>query len=555
MKRFIFLTKDKINQLPITTGVYLFYEKKQNIYIGKAIDIKNRVKNHFQQPSYRDNLFINKVTKIGFLQTHSEIEALVLEASLIKKYQPKFNVAWRDDKNYFYVAIIQNKNKTRALTSFSARPSTKIKNFSAPVPYVFITHQPFDTTQSKPKSQDNPFTNSRELVNWYKSKIIPVRHSLLPVRISTQTGGAGGNHKSKIDYIGPFVEGNALKKSLKFLRRVFPFYTSAKHPRNRCTWCHLDLCPGPLLFENPPSLRASADAKASAFDKSSADRLEDRSADLQEYKNNIKKLVLILKGKRKNVLNSLKKEMNSLSKNKEFEKALKVRDRINVLQQVMAHAKVLAGSDPAGSDPAILENTWNKTQTILQRLLKMKKPISKIECYDISNIQGKYATGSMVVFVNGKPDKDQYRKFRIKMKQEPNDIAMLKEVLRRRFLHSEWPYPEIMLIDGGIAQLNIAVKAKKESRIFFKALKKIRDIELIKMISIAKGKQELFIAASGRASLKITSQNFEREDKPKVIPLKNLPQDIHNLILHLDDEAHRFAISYHKNLRKKALLS
>lgn len=108
------------------------------------------------------------------------------------------------------------------------------------------------------------------------------------------------------------------------------------------------------------------------------------------------------------------------------------------------------------------------------------------------------------------------------MKNEPNDIAMLKEVLTRRMNHPEWGYPEVMLIDGGIAQLNVAIRVKGK--------------EPIKIISIAKGKQELLI-----------------EEKPKS-PLKDLPQEIYNLVKHLDDEAHRFAITYHKKLRKKSLL-
>ena len=156
----------------------------------------------------------------------------------------------------------------------------------------------------------------------------------------------------------------------------------------------------------------------------------------------------------------------------------------------------------------------------------MRQNISKIECYDISNIQGKFAVGSMVVFKNGVPDKSQYKKFRIRMENEPNDIAMLREVLTRRLLHPEWGYPEVMLIDGGIAQLNVAIRAKN-------TLPATREI---KIISIAKGKRELII-----------------EGMPK-IPLKNLLQEIYNVIVALDDEAHRFAITYHKKVRSKAII-
>src|SRR3989338_5489294 len=119
--------KKQIDALPRTAGVYLFYgstgspqaKKKDLIYIGKAINIKDRVKNHFFQPSYRDNLFIHNVSRIDFLETNSEIEALVLEANLIKQHLPKFNVVWKDGKNYFYVAVAKNNEG---------------------IPYVFITH-------------------------------------------------------------------------------------------------------------------------------------------------------------------------------------------------------------------------------------------------------------------------------------------------------------------------------------------------------------------------------------------------------------------------------
>jgi excinuclease ABC subunit C len=414
MDRFIFIPKEKINELPKTSGVYCFREKNETIYIGKAINIQSRVKNHFQQPSYRDDLYIDKVDKIGYLETNSEIEALVLEANLIKKYQPKYNVVWRDDKNYFYVAITKTER-----------------------PVIYVTHQ----------------------------------------------------KNEKADYIGPFVEGTALKKTLRFLRRVFPYYGAKNHPKTKCTYCHLGLCPGP----NP---------------------------DLKEYKKNIKKLILILQGKRSAVLNALRKEMKLLSKENKFEEAGKIRDKIFNLQQVMAHTNVI---EPNKKN---IGNGWPKTQQILKGLLNLEK-VSKIECYDVSNMQGKSATGSMVAFIDGKPDKNFYRKFKIRMENKPNDIAMLKETLERRFSHLEWKYPEIILIDGGIAQLNVAIFVKNQQV----------ETKSIKVISIAKKNKDLYI-----------------EGRKEFIPLKSLPREIFNLILQLDDEAHRFAITYHKKLRKKLLL-
>jgi len=429
MDKFKFVKDRSFDELPKTSGVYCFAEKVSEarrplIYIGKAINIRNRVKNHFQQPSYRDNLFMDKAGKIGFLETGSEIEALILEANLIKKYQPKFNVVWRDDKNYFYVAVAQNEDR---------------------IPYIFITHQP-NTKHPTPNTQ----------------------------------------------FVGPFVEGTALKKTLKFLSRVFPYYTTTKHPKIKCTYCHLGLCPGP-------------------------------EPDLVKYKKNIKKLILILKGKRNAALNSLKKEMNKLSGENKFEEAAKIRDRIYNLQQVMSHTHVISDSEKMATNLTAVKNT---TISMLQGLLGLKK-IHKIECYDVSNIQGKFATASMVVFTDGVADKSQYKKFKIRMKNEPDDIAMLNETIERRLAHKEWPLPDVMLIDGGKAQLNVAIKIKNQ----------IAKTKNIKVASIAKRNKELFI-----------------EGRNKPILLKTLPQGIYNLILQLDDEAHRFAIAYHKKLRKNSLL-
>jgi len=442
------MNKFKINNnisfenLPKTAGVYCFAFnsfskegfKNEVIYIGKAINIKDRVKSHFLQPSYRDNLFIKKVKKIGFIETKSEIEALILEANLIRKYKPKFNVVWRDDKNYFYVAIDKNNQD---------------------IPYIYITHQP---------------------------------------KLSTI------HYEIKTNYIGPFVDGAALKKTLKYLRKAFPFYTSNKHPKNKCSWCHLELCPGPELFENSLSPKATAG--------------------LQEYKKNIKKLALILKGEKKSVLNSLKKEMHVASKKNKFEEAAKIRDKIQALENIIAHKNVIS-SQKTG------DNEWKTTEERLKELLNLKGRISRIECYDISNIQGKQATGSMVVFRDGQPEKNQYKKFKIIFSSEPNDIAMLKEVLTRRFNHKEWPNPEVILIDGGIAQINAAITVKNQHK----------RSQNIKVISIAKRYKQLYI-----------------EGRKDPLLLKKLPQSIYNLVIYLDDEAHRFAISYHKLLRKKKLI-
>jgi len=316
--------KFKFGKLPETTGVYVFEKDKEFLYIGKAANIKERVKQH------RKLSRLSRLTgHIGYVETDSETDALLLEAKLIKKYQPKYNVDWKDDKNYFYVGITKE-----------------------PFPRVFITHQP-----SRPKSE--------------------------------------------LKYIGPFVDGKKLKKILTELRKKFPYRTCKTLPSRKagtrpCLWYHLKQCPAPCLFSG-----------------------------------------------------------------------------------------------------------------------------GRLEAYDISNIQGEEAAGSMVTFVNGKPDKNFYRRFKIKGAAEPNDVAMLKEVLERRLKHKEWPYPDLILVDGGRAQLNAAKSLSK-----------------IPVMALAKKRNELYV----------------KGDK-KPILLKNLPQEFSNFILRARDEAHRFARAYHHHLRDKRLLS
>ena len=294
------------------------------------------------------------------------------------------------------------------------------------------------------------------------------------------------------------MDGGALKQTLKILRKVFPFRTCKKIPKRPCLWYELGRCPAPctLLLSLAKQLP----------------KLKERIK--QESKRNVKNLIKVLQGKKTQVLRDLKKEMKKFSKAQEFEKAAKRRDQMEALKNILANAQIFQGFVKREIP------YWQDIEKKLKKILKTKKKIKRIEGYDVSNIQGLRATGSMVVFENGKPNKSEYRKFKIKITGKPNDVAMLKEVLERRLNHPEWKLPQIMLIDGGIAQLNVAKLTIKQ----FNNL-------TIKIIALAKKKNKLYV-----------------EDKKKPILLKNLPQEISNLILHVRDEAHRFALRYHRRL-------
>lgn len=450
--KFKFLPKSKISQLPQNLGVYTFKDRRRFLYIGKAANIAERVKSHFRQHARRDGFFIKKVKKIGWILTDSEIEALILEASLIKKYKPQYNIVWRDDKNYFFVGITKGD-----------------------FPRVFWTHQPKIEVQSM-KYEER------------KKKIF-----------------RSSNFRLQTSYVGPFVEGKALKQTLKLLRKVFPYRSCKTLPKKSCLWYQLDRCPAPCLLKSELGKEIPP-----AFFQIKA-----------ECQRNAKNLLKIFQGKKTQVLKDLKKEMKKLAKLENFEKAAKIRNQIESLEKVMSHAKIFELF-------RIKEGSYSEIEQNLKNLLGTKKKIKRIEAYDVSNIQGQEASGSLVTFINGKPDKNFYRRFKIKISGKPNDVAMIEEILSRRFHHQEWPLPDLILIDGGVAQLSAALKIKNQEA-------KIKN--RIKVISLAKKENKLFI-----------------ENRKKVILLKNLKREIFNLILQLRDEAHRFAIKYHKKLRHKALI-
>lgn len=438
MESFKILSKEKIGSLPKKAGVYAFLKGKEVLYIGKASNLRERVKNHFREPSYRDYLFLDKVEKIGYIKTDSEIEALILEANLIKKYQPKYNVLWKDDKNYFFIGITK-------------------EDF----PRIFITHQP------------KPLT-SKSL-----------------------------NEEKKIEYIGPFVDGKALKQSLKILRKIFPYRSCGKMPKRPCLWYHLNYCLGPCLL------------KSNAIKE-----IPLASTKLQKFaQKNVQNLIRVVKEGKKEVLKGLKREMKLAAKKQEFEEAARIRDQIKALERLLEHAKIFEEERDF--------KKWSEVEKELKAFLKKERKIERIEAFDISQIHGQFAVGAMVTFVNGLPEKKLYRRFKIKFTKTPSDVHMLKEVLQRRLKHKEWGVPEIFLIDGGKAQLNVVKELKSKNPEFKKTM----------VLALAKKENKLFI-----------------EDREKPIFLKDLPREIFNLFLQLRDEAHRFAISYHKKLREKNLI-
>jgi excinuclease ABC subunit C len=297
-------------------------------------------------------------------------------------------------------------------------------------------------------------------------------------------------------YFGPFPSAKAVRNVLKLLRRIFPFHSELHHAPKPCLYYHLQLCPCVPAFD-------SKHARVS-------------------YKKTVSHIIDFLCGKTKKVIKDLEQERDKESKNEQFEKAKKVQEQINAITLITRpfHKPFEYEVNPNLRMDIRFEELQELQKILMQHNISIVLP-KRIECYDISNTQGVHATASMVVFTDGEKDASEYRKFKIRYTQGPNDFAMMKEVLTRRLKHSEWPMPDLFIVDGGKGQISSAHSILQENNC------------TVPLIGLAK-KEETIITSS-----------FEEISLPK--HAKSL-----QLIMRIRDEAHRFAISYHKKLRLQA---
>ena len=534
--------------MPAKPGVYLFKDKEGKvIYVGKATNLNSRVRSYFSAPSSLTSKIQRLVVKIQdfeFVVTNSEQEALILECNLVKKYVPRYNVRLKDSKTFPYLKI----------------------NVNEDWPGVYITRR-------------------------------------------IQKDGAR--------YFGPFASAGSVRKTLRLMKKIFPFRSCSKRIEGKdkrpCLNYYIHRCLGPCI---------------GAVEK-------------QEYREVINQVILFLQGKQELVLRELKARMKVAAQQLQFEKAGLLRDQIQAIEKVIegqriaitlqgeqdiialaqdgsqAYAELffvrnskLIGRDhfimegvrgePPGQimtsfvkqyyasasyipplillqhqvdEPAMLsewlgqqrgsrvelqvpqrgtkkklvdtvaENaakglelaqaTEMKAEAIssglqeLKNRLRLPKMPRRIEGYDISNIQGALAVGSMVVLEKGRPKPAHYRRFRIKTVAGADDYAMIQETLRRRFKRGltgedAWAAPDLVLIDGGRGQLNAALEVRQEL-----------GLDFIPMVSLAKQNEEVFIPGDPRPV-------YIAKDSPAL-----------HILQRARDEAHRFAVSYHRKLRHK----
>jgi excinuclease ABC subunit C len=390
---------------------------------------------------------VTRAKTVAFEKTDSVLEAIILEANLIKKFQPKYNVDEKDDKSWNYI-VITDEEWPRVIVE-------RGRNLEK------------DISEANP-SGEGVFHSAAG-----------ARRAIFQQENMRAPEPLGSRSLKNNRVFGPYPAGGLLKDALKIIRRIFPYLDEKSiDPKNRSFYASIGLAP-----------------------------MQGGKTSRKEYLKTIKNIRLFLEGKKKTIIKDLKKEMMQYARNQEFEKADKAKRTIYALLHI--------------EDVALIKNEkgsasyWSGSDAF------------RIEAYDIAHLSGKNVVGVMAVVENGDLNKDEYRKFKIS-REKNDDAAALREVLLRRLGHPEWPYPSLIVVDGGQAQLHVAQKVLSELK---------SDILVVALVKDEKHKARGILADEY-----LTTKN------------PTLLAQYKRAIILANSEAHRFAISYHKNLRKRNFL-
>jgi excinuclease ABC subunit C len=542
--------KEKLKLLPDNSGVYIMKDKNDEIiYIGKAKNLKNRVKSYFRNKhdSAKLCVMVPKIVNFEFIITDTEIEALILESHMIKKHKPKYNVLLKDDKRFPWFVITDED-----------------------YPRILITRK-IDKKRIKGK-YFGPYTNSRAMYSTLEliKKLFPLKQCKMPrfkdrTCIYYQMGKCLGvcqklvtseDYKQVAKSVGLFLSGKQsqlteeLMKHMTLAAEKQEYEKAAKLrdsyldvikvvERQKVVSENTSLCQDIIAYEND-ELRMSIvllkvrDGRLIAKENFEIllDEIHSPKEGLvsfiQEYYqmveiSDIPKEILIQEHIDEKDLLS---EWLSLKKNSKVSIIDPKADKKFDLIEMAVKNAASALEELKLKSAAQLQNDWNEVGSYIQEKLFLSKFPHRIECFDISHIQGTNTVASMVVFINGKSAKSEYRRFKMRSNIEgkPDDFASMKEVVYRRYmklLKNNEPLPDLIIVDGGKGQLSSSKEILEELGLVDQPL-----------ISIAKRFEEIFIPDRAESI---------------IMPL-NSPALF--LFQRIRDEAHRFAVSYHRKLRE-----
>ena len=555
----MFLIEEELKKLPGKPGVYIMHgEKDEIIYVGKAVSLKNRVRQYFQSSRNKGakiEQMVTHITRFEYIVTDSELEALVLECNLIKEHRPKYNTMLKDDKTYPFIKVTVNEPYPRVLFSRTMKKdkakyfgpytsSTAVKDVIELVRKIYMVRScnrslPRDCGKDRPclyyhMKQCTAPCQGNVSEEAYKQNIGQVLHFL------------NGNFQETIDQLTEkmmaasedmrFEDAAGYRDLINSIRRI--------GERQKITTYGEE----------------DRDIIAVAMDES--EDLREQDAVVQAFFMRGGRLIgrdhfflRVARGDTKaQVLSSFLKQFYAgtpfipaeIMMQTEIEDGEIIEDWLSARRKQRVHIRVPKKGTKEKLVELAKENAWMVLSKDRERIKREEgrtigavkeiedwlglKDIVRMEAYDISNISGFESVGSMVVYEKGKPKRSDYRKFKIKWVQGPNDYASMEEVLTRRFTHeSKGEYdsfsilPDLILMDGGRGQVNIARKVLGELGI---------DIPVCGMVK-----------DDNHRTRGVYFNNVE-------IPIDTSGEGFH-LVTRIQDEAHRFAIEYHRSLRSK----
>lgn len=526
--------------IPDNPGVYLMKnEKGKIIYVGKAKNLRNRVSSYFKNINSHNAKtleLVKNIRDIEFFICKTEVEALILENNLIKKNKPKYNILLKDEKTYPYIKFTREKfpkievvRSTKRLNEkadyfgpypmgifFAVKSLLKIfpmrdcnrnmEKITKPCLKYHMNTCPAPCVYKDIETEYNVnVENFKSFLKGHQSDILDILEKRMKHFSDNMEFERAINEREKINSLKRMLETQIIEYSKEINEDVFVF----EEKREFVFLCVLNIREGKVINKNHIKI---------SMEKSQEDDLFERLITSYYEKRSIPRNIIC--DMRYEDKSELIKEWSKIEKGKEIKMHFpKIHSRryellemgyLNLKEEVEKYLR---------QKKVVQEGLRN-----LKKTLRLNSHPYRIECFDISNIQGKDAVAAMTVAIDGEVTPKEYRHFKITVKDTPDDFLMMREALTRRYSKLEIDQlPNLILIDGGKGQLGVATEV----------LEKLGKIEYTDIISIAKREEEIFKSYESDPYL------FEREDET----LKILQR--------LRDEAHRFGITHHRKLRSK----
>lgn len=530
--------------IPENPGVYLMKKNEKVIYVGKAKNLKNRVSSYFnrEHESKKTKELVKNIEDIEFIICNSELDALILENNLIKKYTPKYNILLKDEKTYPYIKISKENFPNIKIIRTTKALDTKSGVYFGPYPFgawnlkkalvkifkIRDCERDMNKIYSRPclkyfmKMCPGPCTykdifleyngqieKAKNLLKGKSKEVIDGLKKDMEIAAEDMRFEEAINLREQIKEIENAVVNQVTEYGKDLDEDIF----SLKKEGDRVFICVLNVRDGKILGKTSTNIdlkgkidgNLAEDIVMAFYSKHPIPKSIVFQEELSESLNLVKESLEIQRGQRVEFY---------FPKIKSRRKELLEMGELNLSRDIESYFK----------KKNVIEEGLYKIYT----KLKLKRYPRKIECFDISNIQGKDAVASMSVSVEGRASKKDYRKFKITCKDTPDDFAMMREVITRRYSKlPEHEFPDIVLIDGGLGQINAAGEVFKE----------IGKDGIAELLSLAKRDEEIYKYGEARP------YSFPKE------------WEALKIFQRVRDEAHRFGITYHRKLRSKRVIS